>query len=175
MSNHIELRGVITHVTLRATSLFMTVREEVQGGNYQGTQHTVKAYYPKNSQETPEMWAKKLQHYERGMTVIVKGKQSFEKETQQDPQTHDYVPVRHPTQDRDLYSPFIWAIQIDGVYDPALHTKRSQQPASQGAQRPPMSSVPHPPAPRPQTRVASEPAYDDELPPMPGSDVPWNS
>lgn len=173
MSNQIELRGVISHVVLRQTSLFMTVREEVRGGNYHGTQHTVKAYYPKGSNETPEMWAQKLQHLEQGMTVIVKGKQSFEKETRQDPETHEYVPVRHPYQDRDLYSTFIWAIHIDGVFDPALHTKRSQQTAPQSTQRSSTPPVPQPPAARPQTR-APAPSADDDLPPLPGSEVAWN-
>jgi hypothetical protein len=175
MSNQIELRGVITHVALRATSLFMNVREEVRGGsNYQGSLHTVKAYYPKGSNEPPEMWAQKLQHLEQGMTVIVKGKQSFEKETRQDPQTNEYVPVRHPFQDRDLYSPFIWAIQIDGVFDPAIHTKRGQHPVAQQGQRAPATPVaPQQPVPRPQARPPA-PHADDELPPLPGSDVAWN-
>ncbi len=172
MNNTIRLRGVITHVTLRPTSLFMTVREEARSGNH-GMQHTVKAFYPKESPEPAEMWARRLQHYERGMTVIVEGKLTSEQERQQDPVSKEYVPVRHPTQDRDLYSHYIWAIQIDALFDPALHSKRSSHPDPQTAQRQPNAAA-QPPAPRPQARAAVPAAADDDLPPLPGSDVAWN-
>ncbi|MDT8992842.1 hypothetical protein RQP54_18355 [Curvibacter sp. APW13] len=174
MSNHIELRGVITHVALRATSLFMTVREETRAGSqFKGSLHTVKAYYPKGSNEPPEMWAQKLQHFEAGMTVIVQGKQSFERETRLDPASQEWVPVRHPVDDRDLYSPFIWVTQIDALFDPAIHTKRSQQQAAQPAQRAASQPAAAVPPARQQTRAPTS-LPDDDLPPMPGSEVAWN-
>lgn len=169
MSNTIKLRGVITNVILRETSLFMTVREEArQGANYHPPQHTVKAFPPQELRQTPEMWVQKLRHLEKGCTVIVEGKQSFEKETVMDTASNQYVAVRHPSQERDLYTPYIWAGQIDMVFDPALHTKRqhnAQQPAQQS--RPPVN-------PQAKPTAAAQRPSDDELPPMPGADVAWN-
>lgn len=172
MSNHIELRGVITHIALRPSSLFMTVREEIRGNTQHGAQHTVKAYAPRESQEPPEMWAQRLQHLEKGMTVIVEGKQSFERETRRDDASGEYIPVRHPHQDRDLFTPYIWAFQIDAIFDPSIHMKRSQQQS--GQQR---SEAPQSPAPRQAPRQAGNlppPQPEDDLPPMPSSDVAWN-
>lgn len=168
MSNQIELRGVITNINLRPNSLFMTVREEIRGSASHGAQHTVKAYAPRESQEPPEMWAQRLQHLEKGMTVLVQGKQSSERETRRDESSGEYIPIRHPHQDRDLYVPYIWAFQIDAIFDPSLHMKRSQQTGSQ--QRP---QAPQAPAPRPAEKT-QPPTGEDDLPPMPTSNVAWN-
>lgn len=157
--NEIEVRGAISHVTLRDTSLFMTVKEEGQHGNTQ----TVKAYCPNDLKNTPEVWKANFQHLEKGVSVIVKGRLSFDRETVFDQSSGQHVPVRHPTQDRDLYAPYIWAFRIDVLFNPALHTKRTAEPR-EAAQRAP---APRPPAP---------PRHDDDgLPPIPSADIPWNA
>lgn len=166
MSNHFWLRGVISHITLRETSLFMTIREEVRpGARNRPQQHTVKGYCPDEMKSAPGMWAQKYQHLTHGMTVIVEGKLSFEQEKVPDPAgSGQHVPVRHPFQERDLYSPYIWATQIDAVFDPSVHMTRAHGAAAP-AQVPQQRSAPVPtPTPR---RAPAMNVPPEELPPMP--------
>lgn len=168
MSNIIHVRGVVTHITLRDISLFMTIKED---GRYGSTQ-TVKAYCPNDLKATPDVWTSNFRHLERGLTVLVEGRLSYDKETELDPSSGQYVPVRHPKGDRDLVAPYVWAFKIDVLFDPALHMKRQDHRSA---------PMPHPansPAPAP-TRTPSASQDEDGLPPLPWAEsappVAWNA
>ena len=166
MPNTIYTQGTVSYFVLRDTSLFMTLKEE----GAHGVMHKVKAYCPANLKDTPELWRSNFEHFEQGMRVVVNGSLSFDAETAKSAANGQYERVNHPVTGRDIYEPYIWAMGIHAIFDPAIHMKKRQQSDEHQMNAPAPSRLPSRPA------VATD---DDSLPPLPSaaprSAFAWNS
>lgn len=171
MSNKFEMTGVITNVSLKPTSIWMTVREEGQHGKT----HTVKGFCPEHLKATPDQWTARFAHLESGMQVIVYGSLSMEVERVQNNGSGLMENVRHPLDpNRDLYRPFIWMINVLAIFNPMIHMKRPQ--AGQAQHAAPQSSS-RPVAPPPTSRAPAPRREEDPLPSMPNfgeEPMAWN-